>query len=145
VPFYWAVIVDSGQTVSEAPQAGLPDLVCFQTKNPNLGKFWRALEMKNVVIFYDRSEYFMAIRHNVWQFGRYSLWSFGIFFAFWYVGTQKNLATMRSSRREISISWKCFLMWSHVQIVGLSFIRSTDFNKKNRKLKILVGPNKSYL
>jgi hypothetical protein len=25
---------------------------------------------------------------------RYSLWSFGIFFPFWYVGTKKNLATL---------------------------------------------------
>jgi hypothetical protein len=27
-------------------QSGLPDVVCFQTKNPNLGKFLRALEWK---------------------------------------------------------------------------------------------------
>jgi hypothetical protein len=25
--------------------------------------------------------YFMAIWHNAWQFGMYSLWSFGIFFS----------------------------------------------------------------
>jgi hypothetical protein len=35
---------------------------CFQTKNPNLGKFWEGLGMENVVIFYDYLGYFMAIR-----------------------------------------------------------------------------------
>jgi hypothetical protein len=37
-------------------------MVCFQTKNPNLGKFWKALEWKMLL-------YFMAIWHSVWQFG----------------------------------------------------------------------------
>jgi hypothetical protein len=40
-------------------------MVCFQTKNPNLGKFWRALEWKLWI-------YFMA----VWNILR----TFGIFF-----------------------------------------------------------------
>jgi hypothetical protein len=40
-------------------------MVCFQTKNPNLGKFWRAFEWKMLV-------YFMA----VWNILR----SFGIFY-----------------------------------------------------------------
>jgi hypothetical protein len=26
-------------------------MVCFQTKNPNLGKFWRALQWKILVYF----------------------------------------------------------------------------------------------
>jgi hypothetical protein len=34
-------------------------MVCFQTKNPNLGKFWRAME--NLGIFYDHLEYFLNI------------------------------------------------------------------------------------
>jgi hypothetical protein len=37
-------------------------MVYFQTKNSNLGKIWRALNMENVVIFYDNLEYF-------WSFG----------------------------------------------------------------------------
>jgi hypothetical protein len=55
-------------------------MVYFHTKNPNLGIFWRALEirMANVGIFYDRLEYLMAYFMAVW----YSLWSFGIFFIF---------------------------------------------------------------
>jgi hypothetical protein len=28
-------------------------MVCFQTKNPNLGKFWRVFVMENLGIFYD--------------------------------------------------------------------------------------------
>jgi hypothetical protein len=42
-------------------------MICFQTKNPNLGKFWRALEWKMLVflwsfgIVYGRLVYFMAI------------------------------------------------------------------------------------
>jgi hypothetical protein len=61
-------------------------MVCFQTKNPNLGKILEGLRMKNVCVFYDHLEYFTAI----W----YSLWSFGILFTFWYVWTKKNLATL---------------------------------------------------
>jgi hypothetical protein len=34
---------------------------CFQTKNPNLGKFWRAFWMINVGIFYDHLEYVITI------------------------------------------------------------------------------------
>jgi hypothetical protein len=30
----------------------------------------------------------------------YSLWSFGIFFPFWYVCIKKNLATMYQTRQE---------------------------------------------
>jgi hypothetical protein len=44
-------------------------MVCFQTKNLNLGKFWRALEWKILHIFYDRLEYFTAVWYNVWPFG----------------------------------------------------------------------------
>jgi hypothetical protein len=36
--------------------------------------------MENVVIFYDRLEYFSAIWLNVCMAVWYSLWSFGIFF-----------------------------------------------------------------
>jgi hypothetical protein len=37
-------------------------MVCFQTKNPNLGKFWRALEWKMLL-------YFMIIWNILWPFG----------------------------------------------------------------------------
>jgi hypothetical protein len=66
-------------------------MVCFKTKNTNFGKIWKALEWKNVVIFY---EYFTATWYNLWPFGIPCLWSFGIFFTFWNVWTKKNLATL---------------------------------------------------
>jgi hypothetical protein len=37
-------------------------MVCFQTKNPNLGKSWRALDWK-------MSIYFIAIWNILWRFG----------------------------------------------------------------------------
>jgi hypothetical protein len=48
-------------------------MVYFQTKNPNLDKFWRALERKLLV-------YFMPIYGYC-----YVLWSFGNFVAIWYI------------------------------------------------------------
>jgi hypothetical protein len=42
-------------------------MVCFQTKNPNLGKFWRPLDWKKFVyfwpfgLFYGDLGYFMTI------------------------------------------------------------------------------------
>jgi hypothetical protein len=46
-------------------------MVCFQTKNPNLGKFW------TFEIFYGDWGYFMTI----W----YILWSFRTLCKFWYI------------------------------------------------------------
>jgi hypothetical protein len=43
-----------------ASASGLPD-VFFQTKNPNFGKFWRALDCKMFI-------YFMTIRNILWRF-----------------------------------------------------------------------------
>jgi hypothetical protein len=37
-------------------------MVWFQTKNPNLGKFWRAFE-------WEMSAYFMTIWYILWPFG----------------------------------------------------------------------------
>jgi hypothetical protein len=42
-------------------------MVCFQTKNTNMGKFWRALEW-NAGIFYGHLEYFTVIWCILWQF-----------------------------------------------------------------------------
>jgi hypothetical protein len=61
-------------------------MVCFQTKDTNLGKFWRALDWKRFI-------YFMPI----WII----LWRFGIFYAhlvhfcrFLVSCTNKNMATL---------------------------------------------------
>jgi hypothetical protein len=37
-------------------------MVCFQTKNPYLGKVWRTLEWKTLV-------YFMVIWYILWPYG----------------------------------------------------------------------------
>jgi hypothetical protein len=42
--------------------SGLPDGLFFQTKNPNFGQFWRALEWKMLL-------YFMNIWDILWPFG----------------------------------------------------------------------------
>jgi hypothetical protein len=36
-------------------------MVCFQTKNPNFGKFWRVLQWKILVYFYDILVYYLEI------------------------------------------------------------------------------------
>jgi hypothetical protein len=46
-------------------------MVRFQTKNPNLGKFWRVLDVENVAIFYGYWEYFTNICDILWQFGTF--------------------------------------------------------------------------
>jgi hypothetical protein len=67
-------------------------MVCFPTKNPNLGKFWRALQLKMLV-------YFMDIRSILRSFGKF----YGrlvYFVVIWYmfshfgIFTKKNLATL---------------------------------------------------
>jgi hypothetical protein len=59
--------------------SGRGDQVCqmvyFQTKNPNVGKFWKDLKWKMYIgIFYGRLVYFTTI----W----YILWPFGLFFGY---------------------------------------------------------------
>jgi hypothetical protein len=70
-------------------------MVCFHTKNPNLGKLWRALDWRMFYIFYGHLEYF-------WRFGiRYD--HFKHFVSIWYIFpilvscTMKNLATLVGS------------------------------------------------
>jgi hypothetical protein len=44
-------------------------MICFQTKNPNLGKFWKALYvMENAGIFYSHLEYFTVIWYILYPF-----------------------------------------------------------------------------
>jgi hypothetical protein len=70
--------------------------VCFQTKNPNLGKFWRAVDWKIFEISYGDLGYLMEIWDILWRFGIsyrdlvyfmaiwYILYLFGTFFRFGY-------------------------------------------------------------
>jgi hypothetical protein len=47
-------------------------MVCFLTKNPDLGKFWRVLcRLENVYIFYGHLEYFMDIWDILRPFGKF--------------------------------------------------------------------------
>jgi hypothetical protein len=70
-------------------------MVCFRTKNPTLGKFWRVLQRKILAYFMNiwsilrHYKYFMAI----W----YILWLFGIFSPVLVSCTKKNLATLSES------------------------------------------------
>jgi hypothetical protein len=54
-------------------------MVCIQTKNPNLGKIWRVEQWKILI----------DIR-AIW----YIFWSFGLFFPVLVFCTKKNLATL---------------------------------------------------
>jgi hypothetical protein len=62
-------------------------MVCFQTKNPNFGKFWRILQWKIFVYVMTiwsilrPCKYLIAIS--------YILWSLGIFSLFWYIVPRK--------------------------------------------------------
>jgi hypothetical protein len=71
-------------------------MVSFQTKNPKLGKFWRALAWKMLI-------YFMAIWNMLQKFG--SFYDHFVHFVFiWYIFpvliscTKKNLATLVLAR-----------------------------------------------
>jgi hypothetical protein len=52
------------------------------------------LGIENIVIFYDHLEYFMAIGHNVWQFGIVCGHLVYVILPFWYVRTKKNMSTI---------------------------------------------------
>jgi hypothetical protein len=58
--------------------SGLPDGIFFETKNPNLEKFWRALEWKRLV-------YSIDIWNILGPFGTYTLWTLGNLVAIWYI------------------------------------------------------------
>jgi hypothetical protein len=64
-------------------------MVYFQTKNPDFGKFWMALDWKMFI-------YFVAIRKILGYFMTiwYVLCSFGTFIPVWVSYTMKNLATL---------------------------------------------------
>jgi hypothetical protein len=72
-------------------------MVCFQTKNPDLGKFWRVLQWKILV-------YFMTI----WSILLF-LWLFGILSPVLVFCTKKNLAS-------IAISQRCFSTGNSFQL-----------------------------
>jgi hypothetical protein len=63
-------------------------MVCFQTKNPNLGKFWRVLQWKMLVhVFYGHLVNFTVFCYILWTFAivRGNL----VFFLSWYFVARK--------------------------------------------------------
>jgi hypothetical protein len=64
-------------------------MVFFQTKNPHLGKFWRALEWKMLVyIIHAHLEYITAIWYMLWSFGNFvEIWT--IFSTFGRIASRK--------------------------------------------------------
>jgi hypothetical protein len=83
---------------NSSARAGLPDGL-FSNQKSKFGQNWEGLGKENGVILCAHLGYFTAIWYNLWPFGRYSLWSFGIFFSFGMCWTKKNLATLRQSKK----------------------------------------------
>jgi hypothetical protein len=67
-------------------------MVSFQTKNPNLDKFWRALDRKMLMYFMTIWNILQTLRYfmTIW----YTLYSFGTFFPVLVSCNKKNLATL---------------------------------------------------
>jgi hypothetical protein len=77
-------------------------MVYFQTENPNLGTFWRVLAWQMLLYFTIIWNIFMAILHNLWQFG-IVCGHLVYLFPFWYVWTKKHLAaTVQSGSKPFS-------------------------------------------
>jgi hypothetical protein len=83
-------------------------MVFFQTKNPNLGKFWRAFKWKML-------EYFMAIWNILRPFGIFwYIFPFGKLVIIWYIfprfGTQEKSGNpgTKHDRRKARPDWSVF-------------------------------------
>jgi hypothetical protein len=64
-------------------------MVCFQTKNPNLGKFWRVLQWKMLVCFmgtWSILRSFVVFYGHLFGTARGNL---AYFFPFWYFVPRK--------------------------------------------------------
>jgi hypothetical protein len=95
-------------------------MVSFQTKNPNLGKYWRALDWKMLI-------YFMAIWNILQTFGIFydQLVHFGFI---WYIFPvlvscpKKNLATLLTIRDQLDRSTSRTFFSGCVRLVRVQFI-----------------------
>jgi hypothetical protein len=72
-------------------EPGLPDGF-FQTKNPNLGKFWWVLQWK--ILAYFMTIWSILRLLKIFMVIWYILWSFGIFTPVSVFWSKKNLATL---------------------------------------------------
>jgi hypothetical protein len=66
-PLIHSLVVEMRITENVSADQGC-QMVCFQTKNPNFGKFWRVLQW---AIFYNHLVYFTAIGNILWPFGKF--------------------------------------------------------------------------
>jgi hypothetical protein len=76
-------------------------MVSFQTKNPNLGKFWRSLDWKMLI-------YFMAMWNIYRHLGYFTgiwdiLWPFGTFFSVLVYCVNKNLVPYSSVAQRLHL------------------------------------------
>jgi hypothetical protein len=70
-------------------------MVCFQTKNPNLGQFWSVLDWKMLIYTYhSHLDYFIEILEILLPFGTFCAHSVHFSGFGYHVHTTKNLATL---------------------------------------------------
>jgi hypothetical protein len=118
--------------MKSAPVQGC-QMVCFQTKNPNLGKFWRTLDWKMLI-------YFMDNRNILWPLGTFSV-DLVHFVLIWYIfpvlvsRTNKNLATL-------PLSGETFENVAHVPSENFHTSLDTS-NSKLNSTRIKPVPNLS--
>jgi hypothetical protein len=87
-------------------------MVYFQTKNPTLGNFLRALDWKMLDINYGHLKYFTGIGEVLFPFGTFSV-HLVYFFPVLVTRTKKNLATLKT----ISI----FILFEPLYGVGIGY------------------------
>jgi hypothetical protein len=97
-------------------------MVCFQTKNPNLVKIWRDFVWKMLL-------YFMTIWNIFRPFGIiYGLLAYVVcghlvyFFTFWYVWTKKNLATLAERSAPSFKAWPSMYFIIHCFSINNDYV-----------------------
>jgi hypothetical protein len=115
-------------------------MVCFQTKNPKLGKFYRALDCKMFI-------YFIAIWNILWRFGIFC--DHLVHFVFtWYIFPvlvsfiKKNLATLLNGPKRVDNLERIFLSPSEKKIRNsFFFFLKNDFSSFKLKERSLFSIN----
>jgi hypothetical protein len=101
-------------------------IVCFQTKNPNLGKFWSALEWKMLVHVMVISMVFWYI---IWPFGNVVV--IGIFSLVLVYCVKKNLATLRLNHFIFFAGWLVGFVRAGSHFCSDFFLAAAVERKKN--------------
>jgi hypothetical protein len=69
-------------------------MVSFQTKNPNLGKFWMALDGKMLI-------YFRAFWNILWTFSIGTIWPLGNIVVIWYIFSRLGIFCQEKSGNPV--------------------------------------------